>query len=226
MRPSGRRSRPSGDAMARRGLRGGGRCAPAARRAPRLRRRGPRRPPAARPRLPGRHPRQAGVDVLRRLARAPEPGPRADDAVGPAAARRAHQPPRPRRGAVARGLAAEVPRHAADDLARPRVPRRRHHPHAAPATTARRSSTPATTPAFERQRAEHLRLQQIAFEKEQAEREHLQKLHRPLQGQGEQGQAGPVADEAPGQAGRHRGRARRARPAHQLRRAAEAAVSR
>ena len=30
--------------------------------------------------------------------------------------------------------------------------------------------------AFERQRAEHLRLQQIAFEKEQAEREHLQKF--------------------------------------------------
>jgi ATP-binding cassette subfamily F protein 3 len=30
--------------------------------------------------------------------------------------------------------------------------------------------------AFEHQRAEHLRLQQIAFEKEQAEREHLQKF--------------------------------------------------
>ena len=76
---------------------------------------------------------RAGVVVLRRLARAPEPGPRADDAVGPAAARRADQPSRPGRGAVARAMAAEVSRHADADLARPRIPRRRVHPHAAPA---------------------------------------------------------------------------------------------
>jgi ATP-binding cassette subfamily F protein 3 len=77
--------------------------------------------------------------------------------------------------------------------------------------------------SFERQRAEHLRQQQIAHEKEQAERAHLQSLHRPLQGQGEQGQAGAVADEAAGQAGRHRGGARRARLHITVPRAAEAA---
>jgi ATP-binding cassette subfamily F protein 3 len=41
-------------------------------------------------------------------------------------------------------------------------------------------------------------------------------VHRPLQGQGEQGQAGAVAGEAPGQAGRHRSGARRARDPHQF----------
>ena len=126
--------------------------------------------------FPGGHPRQARGRILRRLARAPEPGPGADDAVGPAAARRAHQPPGPRRRALARGLAAEVPRHAPDDFPRPGVPRRRHQPHAAPATTARAKLYTGDYTAFERQRAEHLRLQQIAFEKEQAEREHLQKF--------------------------------------------------
>src|SRR5918993_953268 len=82
--------------------------------------------------FPRRYPRAAGVGVLRRLARAPEPGARADEAVRPPAARRADQPPRPRCGAVAGAVAAQVSRHAAADLARPRVPRRRVHAHAAP----------------------------------------------------------------------------------------------
>ena len=49
-------------------------------------------------------------------------------------------------------------------------------------------------------------------------------LHRPLQGQGQQGQAGAVAHQAPGEAGRHRGGARRARAAHRVPGAAEAAA--
>ena len=45
-----------------------------------------------------------------------------------AAARRAHQPPRRRRPRVAGGVAGRVRRHAADGLARPRVPRRHRRP--------------------------------------------------------------------------------------------------
>jgi ATP-binding cassette subfamily F protein 3 len=77
--------------------------------------------------------------------------------------------------------------------------------------------------SFERQRAEHLRQQQIAHEKEQARARPPAEVHRPLQGQGEQGQAGAVAHEAPGQTGRHRGGARRAPAPHPVRRAAETA---
>ena len=53
---------------------------------------------------------QAGVGFFRRLARAPQRRPRADDAIGPAAARRADQPPRPGRGAVAGAVAAAISR--------------------------------------------------------------------------------------------------------------------
>ena len=132
-----------------------------------------RRPPAARPGFPGGNASQAGVGFLRRLARAPERRARADDAVGPAAARRADQPPRSRRRAVAGAVAAALSRHAAGDLARSRVPRRRHHAHAAPARR-QGQALHRRLHRFERQRAEQLRLQQIAFEKEQAERAHLQ----------------------------------------------------
>ena len=52
-------------------------------------------------------------------------------ALGPPAARRAHQSPRPRRRAVARGLARQVSGHAASHHARPRLPRRRGRRHRA-----------------------------------------------------------------------------------------------
>ena len=48
--------------------------------------------------------------VLRRLAHAAQPRAGADVPLRPAAARRAHEPPRPRRGAVARGLAQALSR--------------------------------------------------------------------------------------------------------------------
>ena len=68
---------------------------------------------------------------------------------------------------------------------------------------------------FERQRAEQLRLQQITHEEAGRTRPPAE-LHRPLQGQGQQGQAGAVAGQAPGQDGRHRGGARRALAAHHV----------
>src|SRR4249919_2147273 len=76
---------------------------------------------------------QGGVRLLRWLARAPERRACADDAERPVAARRTHEPPGPRRRAVARTVAAALSRHAAGDLARSRVPRQHHHAHAAPA---------------------------------------------------------------------------------------------
>ena len=51
---------------------------------------------------------RAGRELLRRLAHAPQSRAGADVPLRPAAARRADQPPRPRRGAVARGLAARA----------------------------------------------------------------------------------------------------------------------
>ena len=51
---------------------------------------------------------RAGRGLLRRLARAPESGAGADVPLRPAAARRADQPPRPRRRALAGGLAARA----------------------------------------------------------------------------------------------------------------------
>ena len=77
-------------------------------------------PASASPSAPG----ASRSRLLRRLAHAPQPRAGADGALGPAAARRADQPPRPRRGALARGLARALSRHAAPDHARPRLPRR------------------------------------------------------------------------------------------------------
>ncbi len=60
---------------------------------------------ARRPRLRRGAPPGAGRQFLRRLAHAPQSRAGADVPLRPAAPRRADQPPRPRRGAVARGLA-------------------------------------------------------------------------------------------------------------------------
>ena len=57
------------------------------------------------PGLRGGAPRRSGRELLRRLADAAQPRAGADVPLRPAAARRADQPPRPRRRAVARGLA-------------------------------------------------------------------------------------------------------------------------
>ncbi len=71
----------------------------------------------------GRVDEAAGRDVRRR-ADARLAGPPRDRRPGPAAARRAHEPPRPRRPRMARGPPAQAPRVAPGRLARSRVPRR------------------------------------------------------------------------------------------------------
>ena len=63
---------------------------------------------AARPGLPHRAARRAGEQLLRRLAHAAAAGARADVPGRPDAARRADQPPRPRRAGLARSLAASA----------------------------------------------------------------------------------------------------------------------
>ena len=69
-----------------------------------------------------------------------------DEPRRPAAARRADQPPRPRRHRLVRALAGGLPRHAAPDLARPRPARRLHDPHRAHRRTAALRSTREITP--------------------------------------------------------------------------------
>ena len=66
------------------------------------------------------------------IADARQHGARADVARRRADARRADQPPGPRRGAVAGALAAAFSRHAAAGVARSRVPRRHRQPHREP----------------------------------------------------------------------------------------------
>ncbi len=70
-------------------------------------------------------------ELLRRLAHAPEPRAGADGPLGPAAPRRADQPPRPGRGDVARGVARALSGDAAPHHARPRLPRPRRRRHRA-----------------------------------------------------------------------------------------------
>ncbi len=79
-------------------------------------------------RLRHQRPGAAGGGLFRRLAHAPQPRARAAEPRRAAAARRAHQPPRPRRRGLARALARRLPWHAARGLARPRLPRRLCHP--------------------------------------------------------------------------------------------------
>ncbi|MNM93992.1 hypothetical protein D3C81_1063810 [compost metagenome] len=165
---------------------------PSARRAGlgrRLQRRRPRAQAAGRPRLPAGADGAGGRRLLRWLAHAPEPGAGADVSVRSAAARRADQPPRPRRHPLARGVAEELSRHPAADLPRPRLPRCGGRPcgasRAAEAQPVprrllglrarpRRASGPA---------AAGLR------EAADAARAHG-RLHPPLQGQGQQGAPG------------------------------------
>ena len=63
-------------------------------------------------------------EPVRRRGGALPAGRRAARRADRPAARRADQPPRRRRPRVAGGVARRLPRHAADDLARPRLPRR------------------------------------------------------------------------------------------------------
>ena len=95
-----------------------GRAAGAVRAARRLPRRGRHRQGAGRPRLRLHRPRQALRGVLRRLADADRAGQDAGPQARPAAARRAHQPPRSEGDRVAGGVPARVPGHDRGRLAR------------------------------------------------------------------------------------------------------------
>ena len=155
----------------------------------RLRRAAARAGDAARPRLQDRRARRAGVELFRRLADAPAARARADVPGRPDAARRADQPPRPRRAGLARGLAAALQRHDDRHQPRPRVPRRRHQGHGPP----RRDQAHPLHRQLHRVRGDARDPPEPgAGELREAEGAHgaPAEVHRPLQGQGEQGQAG------------------------------------
>ena len=154
----------------------GAHAAPVARGAhpgrPRLRRGGPAAP------LRG---------VLRRLAHARGAGRHAVHRARPAAARRAHQLPRPRGHAVARGLPARLPPHRADRQPRPRAaqPLRRLDPAPGPgqAHALHRRLRPVRGGAA-REAAPRPQAQEEAGRRAPPHRG----VHHPLQGQGLQGQ--------------------------------------
>ena len=83
---------------------------------------------ADRSRLHARRVGQAAVRAVRRRADAGVAGPPGHRRSGPAAARRAHQPPRPRRARMARGAPPSAERLAARRVPRPGVPRRHGGP--------------------------------------------------------------------------------------------------
>ena len=154
--------------------------------------------------------RPAGQQLLGRLAHAPAAGPRADVPERPAAARRAHQPPGPRRPGLARGVAAALCRHDDRHQPRPGIPGCRHQRHAAhrqcPVDALWRQLQQVRGDARAAHGAAAGRLRQAAGEdRPPAE------VHRPLQGQGQQGQAGAEPRQGPGAHGEGRAAAGRGR---------------
>ncbi len=145
----------------------------------------------------------ARQQLLRRLAHAPAAGARADVPVRPAAAGRADQPPGPRRPGLAGSLAATLPGHHAGDQPRPRISRRRDQRHAAhrerQAQPLRRQLQQVRGHAGRADgTAAGLLLQAAGKDRPPAE------VHRPLQGQGQQGQAGAKPRQGAGAHGEDR----------------------
>ena len=153
---------------------------------------------------------RARQQLLGRLAHAAATGARADVPVRPAAARRAHQPPGPGRAGLAGSLAQALCRHHDRDQPRPRIPRRgdrRHPAHRAPAAHAlRRQLQRLRDPARAAAGAAAVGLLQ-AEGKDRPPAE----VHRPLQGQGQQGQAGAKPRQGAGAHGEDRAGAGRRR---------------
>ena len=144
--------------------------------------------------------RKTGHRVFRRLADAPQSGAGADVPLRPAAARRADQPPRSRRRAVARGLARALSGHAAADHPRPRFSRRDGRCDRAfrgpPAARLSRQLRAVRGAARRTARAAANDLRQAA----KADRAPAI-VRRPLSRQGDQGQAGAEPPEDAGKDG-------------------------
>ena len=103
----------------------------------------PRARPAARPRLRRRPARPQALHLLGRRAHARLAGARARGRPRPAAARRAHEPPRHRLARVARGVPHRARRRGDPRGARPLVPRGGGHLRAGARGGAARASSPA-----------------------------------------------------------------------------------
>ena len=154
--------------------------------------------------------RRARRELLRRLAHAPEPRAGADVPLRPAAARRADQPPRPRRRAVARGLARPLSGHAAADHARPRLPRRAWSTASSHVERAQaHARTPATTRSSSASAREQLALQQATYDKQQRQVAHLQAFIDRFRAKATKAQAGAEPHQGAGADGADRRRARR-----------------
>ena len=150
--------------------------------------------------LPGARTEPAGQQLFRRLAHATAAGARADVSVRPAAARRTDQPPRSRRAGVAGSLAEEISRHHAGDQPRPRVSRCRDQRHPAhrkrPAHPLRRQLQHLRGHARRADGAAAGGVRQTAGQDRPPAG-----LHQPLQGQGQQGQAGAKPGQGAGSHG-------------------------
>ena len=153
---------------------------------------------------------QPGQQLLGRLAHAPATGARADVPVRPAAAGRAHQPPGPGRAGLAGSLAQALRRHDAGDQPRPRVSGCRDQRHAAH----RRGQADALRRQLQQVRGHARRADGAAAERLlQAAGQDCPpaEVHRPLQGQGQQGQAGAKPGQGAGPHGKDRAAAGRGR---------------
>ena len=169
----------------------------------RARRRAARAIADPRPGLQDQRAGAAGQQFLGRLAHAPAAGARADVPFRPAAAGRADQPPGPGCAGLAGELAQALCRHADRHQPRPRIPRRRDRrdaAHRAPAAHAlRRQLQRLRDAARAAAGAAAIRLLQAEGE-DRAPAE----VHRPLQGQGVQGQAGAKPRQGAGTHGEDR----------------------
>ena len=130
---------------------------------------------AARARVPRRAPGPLAGDVLRRRADARVAGPRAGRRPRPAAARRAHEPPRHRVAGVAGGAPAVARRRRRAGRARPLVPGGRRHVGARARGRARAKFFKGTWHAWRAEKAQRELALGRAIEKQQAE---IAKLER------------------------------------------------
>ena len=130
-------------------------------------------------------------------------------ALRPAAARRADQPSRPRRRALARGVAAALSRARSCSSRTTAISSTRSSTPSCISTGRKLRSTAATIRSSRRQRAQALAQQQAALRQAAAPDRAPALVHRPLSRQGDQGQAGAEPDQDAGAHGADRGGARR-----------------